>query len=157
MNTEKLNDWMQVVGIFALVASLIFVGLQMKQDHKIAMAEAYHARAQTTVDLTMAAAANPLWLSAQDKWSAEGPDSLTPEERLSNIFVRSAILQLWDSIHYQYVNGFIDEEHWQRTRTAMRRSMRDRSLRDVYEDGRDYFRPSYRAEIDRILDELDAE
>ena len=157
MNTEKLNDWMQVVGIFALVASLIFVGLQMKQDHKIAMAEAYQVRAQTTVDWSMAAAANPLWLSAQHKWSAEGPDSLTPEERLSNIFVRSAILQLWDSIHYQYVNGFIDEEHWQRTRTAMRRSMRDRSLRDVYEDGRDYFRPSYRAEIDRILDELDAE
>ena len=157
MDSAKIHDWLQVAGLFGVVAGLTFVGLQMKQDHKIAMAEAYHARAQTTVDLTMAAAANPLWLSAQHKWSAEGPDSLTPEERLSNIYVRSANLQLWDSIHYQYVNGFIDEEHWQRTRSAMRRSMRDRSFRDVYELGRDYIRPSYRAEIDRILDDLDAE
>jgi len=157
MDSAKLNDWMQVIGIFAVVASLVFVGLQMKQDHKIAMAAAYHARAQTTVDLTMAAAANPLWLSAQHKWRAEGPDSLTPEERLSNIYVRVANLQLWDSIHYQYVSGLIDEEQWQRTRSAMRISMQDRSIRDVYEGGRDYYRPSYRAEIDKILEELDAE
>ncbi len=35
MNAEKLNDWLQVIGIFALVASLIFVGLQMKQTEEI--------------------------------------------------------------------------------------------------------------------------
>ena len=29
MDSAKLNDWMHVVGIFALVASLIFVGLRM--------------------------------------------------------------------------------------------------------------------------------
>lgn len=36
MDTAKLNDWMQVVGIFALVASLIFVGLQLNQEREIA-------------------------------------------------------------------------------------------------------------------------
>jgi len=39
MDSAKLNDWMQVVGIFAVVASLIFVGLQMRQDQLIARAE----------------------------------------------------------------------------------------------------------------------
>lgn len=29
MDSAKLNDWMQVVGIFALVTSLIFVGLHL--------------------------------------------------------------------------------------------------------------------------------
>jgi hypothetical protein len=40
MDSAKVNDWMQVVGIFAVVASLLFVGLQMKQTHEIALAEA---------------------------------------------------------------------------------------------------------------------
>jgi hypothetical protein len=40
MDSAKLKDWMQVVGIFAVVASLLFVGLQMKQTHEIALGEA---------------------------------------------------------------------------------------------------------------------
>jgi hypothetical protein len=40
VDSAKLNDWMQVVGIFALVASLVFVGLQMQQDQEIAIVEA---------------------------------------------------------------------------------------------------------------------
>jgi len=40
MDSVKLNDWLQVIGIFALVASLIFVGLQMKQNQLIGEGEA---------------------------------------------------------------------------------------------------------------------
>jgi hypothetical protein len=40
MDSAKLNDWLQVIGIFALVASLIFVGLQMKQTQEIGQGEA---------------------------------------------------------------------------------------------------------------------
>ena len=39
MDSAKLNDWMQVIGIFAVVASLVFVGLQMKQAQEIATVE----------------------------------------------------------------------------------------------------------------------
>ena len=41
MDAAKLNDWIQVIGIFALVASLIFVGLQMQQDREIARVMIY--------------------------------------------------------------------------------------------------------------------
>jgi len=40
MDTVKLNDWMQVIGIFAVVASLIFVGLQLRQADEVATFEA---------------------------------------------------------------------------------------------------------------------
>ena len=38
MDSGKLQDWMQIVGLFSLVGSLIFVGLQLKQSHEIALA-----------------------------------------------------------------------------------------------------------------------
>ncbi len=50
MDSAKLNDWMQVVGIFAVVASLIFVGLQMIQDRKIALAGQYQERSAMAVE-----------------------------------------------------------------------------------------------------------
>jgi hypothetical protein len=40
MDSAKLNDWLQVIGIFALVASLVFVGLQLKQTQEIGQGEA---------------------------------------------------------------------------------------------------------------------
>jgi len=70
MDSAKLNDWMQVIGIFALVASLIFVGLQMKQTHEIALSDAYQSRAATVIEMITANAANENGLAA---WYA--PDS----------------------------------------------------------------------------------
>ncbi len=40
MDSAKINDWLQVIAIFALVASLIFVGLQIKQTQEIGQGEA---------------------------------------------------------------------------------------------------------------------
>lgn len=38
MDSAKLNDWLQVIGMFAVVGSLVFVGLQMRQTQEIALA-----------------------------------------------------------------------------------------------------------------------
>jgi hypothetical protein len=41
VNTTKLNEWLQVIGIFAVVASLIFVGIQLIQSQNIANADRF--------------------------------------------------------------------------------------------------------------------
>ena len=51
---SKINEWLQVVGIFGVLASLIFVGLQMKQAHEIALSNTYQSRSDATVDAMMA-------------------------------------------------------------------------------------------------------
>jgi hypothetical protein len=59
MDSAKISDWMQVVGIFALVASLVFVGMQMQQDREIARVMIYQSRASTLAEISMAAASSP--------------------------------------------------------------------------------------------------
>ena len=39
MNSTNLHDWLQIIGIAAVVASLVFVGLQLKQADEVAYAE----------------------------------------------------------------------------------------------------------------------
>jgi hypothetical protein len=64
MNSAKLNDWMQVFGIFALVASLIFVGLQIRQDREIATIEAMSARSDAISNLAEMIGSNKaVWVS----------------------------------------------------------------------------------------------
>ena len=36
VTSAKLKDWLEIVGLFAVVASLLFVGMQMRQEAAIA-------------------------------------------------------------------------------------------------------------------------
>ncbi len=51
MDSAKLNDWLQLVGIFALVASLIFVGLQLKQTQEAAFTETTNGYIEQSLNL----------------------------------------------------------------------------------------------------------
>ena len=66
-NMAKINDWLQVVGMFGLIASLVFVGMQIKQDHEIALSGIYQARSDATVNSSLAAINSPAFLDAGAK------------------------------------------------------------------------------------------
>ncbi len=52
MDSAKLNDWLQLIGVFAVVASLIFVGLEIRQTDEIALSQIYQERAIASRETT---------------------------------------------------------------------------------------------------------
>lgn len=46
MNLGKINDWLQLVGTFGVLAGLVFVGLQLKQEQTIALADGFMTASQ---------------------------------------------------------------------------------------------------------------
>ena len=51
MAGERLKGWLEVIGMAAIIASLAFVGLQMRQDQSIAIADTYGSVASTALQL----------------------------------------------------------------------------------------------------------
>jgi len=107
----KAADWKDVaelVGIVAIVASLLFVGLQLKQNQEIALATQYQARAEATMNLHLA--------SIEADWVAPIPalrNGVSDELSARDI---NLYLWLWiqfDNHYYQYQSGFLDESAWQ--------------------------------------------
>ena len=114
MVSKKLNDWMQVLGLFALVASLIFVSLRMKQAEEIAIAAQYQERAAMAMDY---------WISReQSRYSlrrmgdrelsrhglpTDMTESATPEEIGSRILGLQKTFVIFDNHHFQYTSGFL--------------------------------------------------
>lgn len=123
MDTNKLNDWMQVIGIFAVVASLIFVGLEMRQAQEISMSQAYQSRATTAAEWNSAFAANPVALSAHRKASNGAADEITNEEYDALRSTILSVFNLYDNAHYQFQKGFVSQEFWDMTRGNLRRQM----------------------------------
>ena len=119
MDSAKINSWVQAVGIFALVASLIFVGLQLKQSQDIALSQASQSRTSTTVEILVNSAENSNFLSSIAKRQSGAGDALTLEERAAIRQYAIGILYLYEDQHYQYINGFLPEERWQAAKATL--------------------------------------
>jgi hypothetical protein len=123
MNAAKLNDWAQVVGIFALVASLVFVGLEMRQSREIALSAAYQARADSSMSLRMSVLESDTLQSAFAKAFVESGlisiDGMTPEEAVALRGRWNGGMVYVENMHFQYLNGFISEEQWQTNRNEL--------------------------------------
>jgi hypothetical protein len=174
LKSTNWKDTAELIGIAAIVASLIFVGWQMKQDRDIALAATYQERASATVAAAVSQANNPVGISAAIKLY----DGRSPEEPIPNGIIRipegappityrefyvaatesSAVWFLWDNSHYQYEAGYLPQEHWDRIRAMIRSSVTDGSVtRYVFETGSETYRQTFRDEITAIIAEVDAE
>ncbi len=113
MNTSRVRDWLETIAIFGVIASLIFVGLEMRQSQRIALSAAYQARADSSMTLRMASLDSETLQSAKAKLGqGMGLDQLTPEEAIVVRDRWNAQLVYLENMHYQYVSGFISEEQW---------------------------------------------
>ena len=149
---------MQVLGIFALVSSLLFVGLQMKQSHQIALSAIYQARSDSSMAIRMAPLESETLLSARTKQRNGEGDVLTAEEQTAIRSLLYGQLTYLENVHYQYMNDFITEEHWQTNRESLKGIMRrDPDFRESLDSRCRVFRESFCIELQRAADIVEAE
>ena len=158
MNSAKLNEWLQVVGLFGVIASLVFVGLQMRQDREIALSAATQARTETTTQNILGIASNPIMASALNKIEAGEYESLLLSERQALRLSSQAVLYNLENSHYQYIKGFIAEEKWTASRAALKEILRrNHYARETYEKSPASWRQSFQQVVDELIREIDSE
>lgn len=85
MKSNNLHDWLQIIGMAAIVASLIFVGLQLRQSEYDAIAEVNSTSLANGIELSSLSAEHAdVWLRA-----CAGEELNPPEQFIANnIFFR---------------------------------------------------------------------
>lgn len=164
------QGWQQVaelVGIVAIVASLIFVGLQLKQAQDIAIGEQYQARAVLAVERiqwsndeeALREQRVNYWSSAYE--SGELPDALVetyesygPEYLTSSIMSATIGFVTLDNHYFQYQKGLMDEESWTSFRVQLKRLLGNDLNEWVF---RELLAPQQRQSFATLCDELIAE
>jgi hypothetical protein len=173
---QQPRDWLQIIGHAGVIASLLFVGYQLKQDREIAVAATYQERTSSTTEVLTAIAANSAALSGLIKvttpFDPESPSQylmsnlgvdteldVTPIEIYANVFTTLSVWQLYDNSHYQYSRGFLPEDHWLKIRDDIKRQMMGNPFfRVTYENQMAATqRSGFRAVIDGIVEEIEAE
>ena len=119
MKNANWKDVAELIGIAAIVASLIFVGLQMRQSQEIAMAEQYQARAVIAIEGWHKRKENEFdvrRIGGQEISLHGAPPHLgenaTPEQIGSEFLDVRMTFLTYDNIHFQYSSGFLTDEAW---------------------------------------------
>ena len=157
MKIVNWKDIAELIGIAAIVASLVFVGLQMKQSDKIALSEIYQARTTAVVEWNTSLASNPLALSAFEKSATGHVNDITPIEARSGQSIVIAAMFFFENSQYQHTLGFLPDEHWERARLSLKNTMRDPFWRASILSQKPNLRTSFVAVLNEIERELAAE
>ena len=156
MLSEKVQNWLHIAGIFGVIISLIFVGIELRQSQAIALSDAYQARAELSIALRMAPFQSTTLLSALTKRTENSSDTLTPEE--IQAYDRYIVLQMLylENVHYQYVNGFIPRDQWESNYAALKRILSDPAQRQRMLSARESASATFYEVIRRAAAEVEA-
>lgn len=132
MNKPNFRTSIEIVGLFSLVASLIFVGLQLQQDRVIAEANQYQARAEMRLNNHRSFLESDQVFPVLAKVQASGLESLTPVERRIHTTTQVMEIIAYDNNFYQYELGVISEKYWESARKRIKLRLRDPTTRKFY-------------------------
>ena len=144
MDLKKWKDIADLVGLAAIVASLIFVGLQMRQSHDIALASHYQARAQATMESS---------LTHMEVGYVPPPLRAGLSETVTASSINS-FLWMWihmDNHYYQYQAGFMELDAWQPQLNNIKAIYGLCEMRFVYE----WRKAGLRSDFNALVESLD--
>jgi hypothetical protein len=172
----KNTDWKDIaelVGIATIVASLIFVGIELRQSQMIATASQYQSRIGFNLQF-YDSFGEVDFPRVGDRLKQQVIDSSVPadlkveiQDMDSSVLGREAvfirkILYMFDNNHYQHQAGFVDDESWKAMRGRLLGTMKSgtplaRALMRFEIAGRSHqWRESLSAELEQMLLEADA-
>ena len=170
MKTNNWKDIAELVGIAAIVASLVFVGLQMRQSQGIAIANQYQNRADTALEWYLARAESPQLFAAttsriadnaalgnypkviQDAVKGKGAEFVAV-----NYLEYRSNLTMFDNYHFQYEQGFLTDEAWQAFRVRLKAELANKLTAGWYLDQNSHWRQTFRELCSELLAELEVE
>ena len=113
MDTSKLADIAEIVSSVAIIVTLIFLTVEVRQN-----TEALHAESRQSV---LTSAQVELFALVEDPnilISMVKPNALTPQEHVKLHSFLVAVMRAREFSWLQYKNGIIDERQWSTERTV---------------------------------------
>ena len=111
MTLEQWAFVAQIVSAIAVIASLVFVGFQLKHATAAIRATSSQAHSSLYTDLVQSIIDNADFART---WSVglTDPKALAEHEWVRFVAYASALFRLYESSRVQWLNGRLDEEHW---------------------------------------------
>jgi hypothetical protein len=146
---KKYRAIAELVGVLGVVGSLIFVGLQVRQNASAIRAATAQEVSTGFRDLNLVIASTPELAAILATETI--PDSLSPGQREQVSGFWRSIFHVWSNTHYQYINGTLDRVLFEPTLTEVTKYASRDAFRSLWESQRALYNPRFGQFMDSIM------
>lgn len=152
MTLEELAYISQIVGVFAVFGSLVFVGLQMRAQ----MQETRYSvmnQILTDYDQILSAWSNDP-AAAQDYFTGVngGLEVVPLERRAAHIFLISRLLRLYERAYIQRAASRLGDDAWEAIHRGVEPATRGKSFKEYWQSRKAFFSPVFVAFVDKEME-----
>ena len=129
MNWEAVGAIGEVVGAVAVVITLAYLAIQIRQNTATQKAASHHAITDSFNNITVQIARDPqmgrLW-----RLGMEDLSNLSDDERVSFSFMAIAYMRVFETLYYQQKIGTLEEQLYVAEENTLKRTFVNRGLQD---------------------------
>ncbi|MBL07793.1 uncharacterized protein METZ01_LOCUS44478 [marine metagenome] len=146
MGFETIVIILQTVGPFTVLVTVYFLVTELKEQNRVARANARQNMADSHQKLTLAGLNKDI---VKIKIKLKKSEELTEEEESIYLTHFSAILRARQNQHYQYTIGMLDEEEWIAMLSSFRTLLRDKKNLEIW----DWVAPTFPKDFVKLVEE----
>ena len=144
----------QLIGAVGVIASLIFVGIQIRQNVRASKATAFQGLVSSIIEVNMTHIGNPEILGIIDR-AGKGDVLSATEHRLYVTLILSAA-RLAQSAHYQAELGLLDRSKLESVIYNLVRHLKSKPGQAVWAELAKRSDPRFRAYVESLIDQIDS-
>jgi hypothetical protein len=150
MNWEALGAIGEIVGAVAVVVTLGYLAVQIRQNTRSVRASTNHALTEQRNQINFRLASDPS-LAELALRGAQNRDDLEISQRYRHRLLMRAVFGSFEDNYVQYREGVCDTESWELAKVVHHPVIVSPGVRAWWEHDRMIFRADFRSEIDAML------
>ena len=150
MTLESIYYIGQTVAVVALLLSIVFVGLQIRQNTRALKATSHHAITdsfnQINALIGTDAKAGRIW-----RLDLSTPEELDEDEQMSFAYLCLGYMRIFETLYYQNLNGTMEPQLFESEKRSLEWAMSHESFRNWWVNNPISFSNEFRTFIDAIF------
>jgi len=148
MNWEAVSAIGEIVGAIAVVATLVYLAIQIRQSRQTDRTSAYDSSIRNLIDIRQTALENPEITDVPFR-GLNAPETLNDQEQFRfRLLMNNIMLSFW---HVRSQPAELSSEMWKTQIPAIKRVIGSPGGKWFWENHRSEFVASFRAEIDQSI------
>jgi hypothetical protein len=149
MNWEAIHAVAELAGAIAIVASLAYLALQVRQNTKTLRAWIFQGTLIEAVRMRVAAGQDPKMASLLFETARHSYSQLPEHEQKQALHLIVGLCRLYENVHHQHARGMIDDIVWEPWHDEITALVRTTSFQQLWEEIASSFNRDFRAYVEQ--------
>lgn len=148
---DKNRRYFELFGVASVVASLLFVGVQINQTTEATRSETVLQLKDSWVQLNLAYATSVELAAAEEEVQSKEWDDVSFQSRVLFAGATRALFHMWSNAYFQFQNGTMDEGQWTPVLQEITETMQHASNQQVWSDWGYLYEAEFRAVVEQEI------